>query len=213
MNSLLVVFTIVLSTAALPVGQHGPEDKREDVFRKVPEDQREQLSGVVEKLIEAEEGGDWKSVFELVEKRPGQTEDSFVKEMQRRRLLHELASLSLTFVPPEEGWILEGCANFDGDGKGVGKYSTIHARWKDSRWYLSGIAFELFEKGKIRKCLIPRAKPAVLMHRTPPAASTIPPVPQVWPLTFRVPHRSAFWAWGFFPRFRLRVFLNRAGRC
>jgi hypothetical protein len=134
---------------ASPVGQ------QEDVFQKVPEDQRKPLRRTVEKLIEAEKGGDWKSVFELVEKRPGQTEDSFVKAMQRRRLLHEFVPLSLTFIPPEEGWILEGCANFDGDGKGVGKYSTIHARWKDSRWYLSGIAVELFEKGKIRKCSIP----------------------------------------------------------
>lgn len=152
MNPFLAVLTILLSITALPVGQQGPGDKQEDVFQKVPEDQRKPLRRAVEKLIEGEKSGDWKSVYELVEKRPGQTEDNFVKEMERRRLLREFVPLSLTFVPPEDRWIFEGCANFDGDGKGVGEYSTIHARWKDSRWHLSGVAIELFEKGKTRKC-------------------------------------------------------------
>jgi hypothetical protein len=157
MKSLPLFFSIPLSIAPMSV-QQGARERDEDIYQKIPDAQRELLRRTVEELIDAEKSGDWRVVFQLDGKRSSQTEDDFVKEMQHRKLLREFIPLSLTFLPPENEWIFEGCANFDGDPKSVGKYSTIHAGWKDSRWHLSGVAIEMFEKGKIRKCVIPRAK-------------------------------------------------------
>jgi hypothetical protein len=152
MSSLLIVSAVLLSTLPLSVGHQVSAKDRANVYQRVPENQRELLRLAVKRLIEAEKHGDWQSVFELVEKRPEQTEDSFVKNQEGRKSLYEFLPFSLTFDPAQTGWVFEGCANFEGDAKDTGKYSTIHARWKDSRWYLSGVAIQIFEKGKTRKC-------------------------------------------------------------
>ena len=157
MISFLIVFAILLSTPPLPARHQVSAGDRTNVYQNVPEDQRELLRLAVEKLIEAEKHGDWQSVFELVEKRPGQTEDSFVKDQERRKSLHDFLPFSLTLDPAQDGWVFEGCANFDDDAKDIGEYSTIHARWKDSRWYLSGVAIAMFDKGKILKCSMRQA--------------------------------------------------------
>jgi hypothetical protein len=162
MNLPIVVFSILLTAGVFPrASKQTTQEMPNDLFRKIPADQREALREGVQRLIEAEKKGDWKTVFELGERRPGQTADSFASERKRRRPLRDFVPASLTFIPPDEEWVIEGCASVEGDRKSLGHISTIHARWKDSRWFVSEIAVAPSEKGLIRECSMP--------------ASTIPP--------------------------------------
>src|SRR5256885_3057821 len=100
MKSLPVFFSILLSMAPMSVPQ-GVRERDEDIYQKIPDGQRELLRRAVGELIDAEKSGNWRVVFRLDGMRPGQTEDAFVKEMQRRKLLREFIPVSLRFFPPE----------------------------------------------------------------------------------------------------------------
>jgi len=101
--------------------------------------------------------GDWKSVYELMDKQSGQTESKFLRKMNRMRPLREFSPSKVTFMPPDGSWNIQGCASFEGDRKEHGNIADITARWKNSRWYLSPVAFVLFgdeKKANLRHCLM-----------------------------------------------------------
>jgi hypothetical protein len=173
-NSLLIVFAILLSTTPLSVRQQAAGDKREDIYRKIPEEQRGPLKQALDKLVEAEKAGDWKSVYASLDKQHVETEDNFVSKMKRGHTLLEFRPSKVTFMPPDGSWNIQGCASFEGDHTGRGRIGSVHARWADSQWHLSPVVMDLFgseKKMTPRECSIPQAKPIGTMHGNGASAS------------------------------------------
>ena len=129
-------------------------DRRDAIYASVPSEQRVALSQAVDKLIAAEKAGDWKTVYALNDKRP-EGEAAFIDKMKRVHALREFQPSKVTFIPPEDHWSIQGCALFAGDRGKKGHIANIVARWEDSRWYLSVLAFILFgteKAGKLQEC-------------------------------------------------------------
>ena len=115
MNSLLVVFTIaMLSVVASAALQQSSGAEQEDIYRKIPENQQQPLKQALNKLVEAEKAGDWKSVYDSIDKHSGETEDKFVTKMKGLHLLREFRPSKVTFMPPDSSWNIQGCASFEG---------------------------------------------------------------------------------------------------
>lgn len=144
MNSFLAVFTILISIAPLFTRQQGALSERADVFREIPEEQRDPLRQAVAKLVEAEKVNDWKSVYSMLDDPSTQSEDKFITKMEQGGLLREFRPSKITFVPANGFWNIQGCASFGGDEDGEGHVASVHAHWHDSRWHLSPIAIDLF---------------------------------------------------------------------
>jgi hypothetical protein len=147
-NSLLIVFAILLSIAPSSVRQQPAVDKREDIYREIPEEQRGPLKQALDKLVEAEKAGDWKSVYASLDKQPAETEDNFVNKMKRGHTLREFRPSKVTFMFADGSWNIQGCASFEGDQTGRGRIVGVHARMADSQWHLSPVAIDLFGSEK-----------------------------------------------------------------
>ena len=61
--------------------------------------------------------------------------------------LWKFRASKVTFIPPDDSWIIRGWASFEGDPKEHGHLANITANWRDSRWYLSPVAFALVGGG------------------------------------------------------------------
>jgi hypothetical protein len=156
-NAFLIALTILVSTSALSAWRQGTTGKQDNIYQKVPEEQREALKQAVEKLVAAEKVSDWKAVYDLLDKRPDETKDAFVNKMSHMRVLREFRPVKVTFMPPDESWNIEGCASLAGEHNSEGHVANLTARWKNSCWYLSVISFVPFgnEKGgKLKGCSI-----------------------------------------------------------
>ena len=158
MNSLLVVLTILLSVAPSSIGQLPAEDTLEVTYRGIPENQRQPLKRALDKLLEAEKAGDWKSIYVSIDKHSGETEDKFTTRMKGLHPLREFRPSKVTSMPPGSSWNIQGCASFEGDRAGRGQIASVHARWEKSQWLLSPVAIDLFGSEKTmnpRECTMP----------------------------------------------------------
>jgi hypothetical protein len=158
MNSLLVVFTILLSVAASSTRQLPAEDTQEDIYRRIPENQRQPLKQALDKLVEAEKAGDWGSVYVSIDKHSGKTKDKFIAKMKGLHLLREFRPSKVTFMPPDSSWNIQGCASFEDYRTDRGQIASVNARWENSQWLLSPVAIDLFgseKKMNPRECPMP----------------------------------------------------------
>src|SRR5256885_1701926 len=154
----MVLLTLVLTPISLQSNHKQPAETPADMYQKVPEDRRQSLREAVDNLIGAEQRADWKAVYQLRERTPGETEADFLRYAARGRPLREFRLTKIVFIPPDDSWVIRGCASFGGDLKERGHVADITAKWRDSRWYLSVVAFVLLgnEKGgKLQDCSIP----------------------------------------------------------
>jgi hypothetical protein len=130
-------------------------DRNQDLYQEIPAQQRKSLKQALNKLVQAEKNGDWKSVYALSAKQATETEDSFVRKMKGKHALHWFRPSKVTFIPSDDFWNIQGCASFE-DGKPErGQLASVHARWTNSRWFLSPVAIDLFgseKKMTPRKC-------------------------------------------------------------
>jgi hypothetical protein len=156
-KSFLSVYAVLLLMTSWSAREQGAGGKREDIYQDIPAERKESLKQAVHRLVEAERAGDWKGVYALLDKQPGQSEDTFRRKMESMRRLHGFRPVKVTFMPPDDSWNIQGCATLAGEPGGQGHIADLSARWKDSRWYLSVISFVLFgsEKGgKLQGCLM-----------------------------------------------------------
>lgn len=158
MAFIAILLSMLFPPTVAPLQEEKTDEKQADIYQHIPEEQRELLRQAVDKLVAAEKNADWKSVYQLLDKKPGETEGSFLRETKRMRRLREFSPYKVTFIPPDDSWVIQGCALFEGDAKQHGHVADITARWIDSRWHLSAVAFAVFEKGKLHECLKPQAK-------------------------------------------------------
>jgi len=150
----IILFAIFRLFFTFSLSQQTPE-AGDDIYQKIPTEQRRQLEEAIGKLIAAEKLGDWKSVYALLHDQTDETEGAFVSKMKRQRRLREFRPSKVTFMPPDNSWIIQGCASFAGEPEARGHVADITARWREPRWYLSPIAFVPFgnEKGaQLREC-------------------------------------------------------------
>lgn len=162
MNIFLTALTIFFSIALPSATQQEIGNKQDDVYKKVPEEQRDALRKAVDKLIAAEKASDWKAVYTLLDKQPGETEDAFVAKMKGSGALREFRPSKVTFMPPDGSWNIQGCASLAPERGRKGHVANLSAYWKGSSWYLSVISFVPFgdEKGgKLRECSLVPAGP------------------------------------------------------
>jgi hypothetical protein len=154
----IVIVCCLLSLHVTLGGQKAGEETAVAVYQKVPAEQRKSLAEAVEKLVAAEKKGDWKTVYELSDKRSEETWSKFFKKMSHKRLLREFSPSKVTFMPPDGSWNIQGCASFEGDPDRHGHVADITALWSGSRWYLSAVAFVPFgdeKKATLQDCFIP----------------------------------------------------------
>jgi hypothetical protein len=165
---LAIVLSLLSSVMPLAALQEGLGSSPAEIYQQIPREQRESLRQAVEKVIVAQKARDWKTVWDLYDKRQGEssqpydkrqdeTESNFLKKMNRSRLLRDFKPAKVSFFPPDSYWVIEGCASFAGDAKGEGIEADVHARWADARWYLSSVLISLYsdlgERGmKVHKC-------------------------------------------------------------
>jgi len=139
-----------------------------DYLEAVPSDRREQLRQAITQLIGAEQGGDWARVASLVEldspfelrdprlKKAPRTEEEEVKELQGSMRLRRFVPDSIS--SPDESdeigiWKVMGCAEFEGDKKGIGHRSSILAYWDQDRWVLTPTAQTRYDSpNTLREC-------------------------------------------------------------
>ncbi len=157
---LLIVFLLwsFLGFAVPNLLQLRTDEKAVNIYQQIPAEQRRPLTEALENLIAAERTGDWKSVYELADKRPHETEEKFVKKMKSGKTLREFRPSKVTFMPPDGSWNIQGCASFQGDPNQRGHIADVTARWTGSRWYLSPVAFVLFgdeNRANLRDCSVP----------------------------------------------------------
>ena len=173
MGFLPILLSALLLLGQLPVAPNQEAaNKPTDIYLQVPEEQRESLRQALEKLVLAEKRGDWRAVWELYDRRPEETEEGFLKKMKRRRHLRQFQPSQMYFYPPESSWIIQGCASFEGSPKHKGLWANVHARWRESRWYLSPVLIALpegSEKGmNVRGCPIVQPKPTSTTRKDSP---------------------------------------------
>jgi hypothetical protein len=138
MNPALIALCVVLCKIEIPNLKYRGQV---DVYENVPAELREELKQAVDSLVAAEKIGDWKAVYALQYNHPTEAESRFISKMKRTRILREFRPWRVVFVPPDSDWTIQGCASFEPDRNDRGHISNIHATWKDSRWYVSAIAF------------------------------------------------------------------------
>jgi hypothetical protein len=164
MTILMIILSALLMLGNPAVGSmQEPTSKSDRIYQEIPDQQREPLKKALEKLVAAQQKRDWEAIWELYNRPTGETKDSFLKKMKPRRALRQFHVSKITFYPPEGSWIIEGCACFEGDAEDKGLWAGVHARWRESRWYLSPVVIGLpegNEKGmRTRECTIQRSKP------------------------------------------------------
>ena len=140
----LILLVALLQAQGKTNTQQQPRDEKQaDVYASVPAEQREQLKEAVGKLIVAEQKHDWKSVYEMTEHEPDDTEGLFLKRSKQMHALREFRVASIGLAP-SGGWYISGCvARVGVDKPGEGRKATIFARWGNGRWYLSVILLEI----------------------------------------------------------------------
>ena len=155
---LKVLLALVLKPVSLQSNPKQPAEAAADVYQQIPEDRRQLLRETVDNLIGAEQRADWKAVYQLLDRKPGETKEDFLRQAKRGGPLREFRLTKITFIPPDDSWVIRGCASFGGDLKEHGHLANITAKWRDSRWYVSPVAFELVgnEKGgRLQDCAMP----------------------------------------------------------
>jgi hypothetical protein len=154
---LKILFSLFFSITTVVPPQQAMEGSSTEIYQRIPPEQRESLRHAVEKLITAEKERDWKTIWLLYDrrqnqilqpydKRKGETEGSFLKEMNRSRRLRNFRPVRISYYPPDDYWIVEGCSSRVGDSEGKGVWADLHARWAGNRWYLSTILIELIKE-------------------------------------------------------------------
>jgi hypothetical protein len=154
---------------ALGGWQGAPRNNVPDIYQQVPKEQRELLSQSIQELVVAQEKRDWQAVWQLYDKRQGQVdlpydqrkdelESSYLSKMQRMRRLRGFTPKIVYFFPPDNYWVIEGCASYEENNGGEGLWSDLHARWIGTRWYFSPVSIELSkEPGADGKVTSPRS--------------------------------------------------------
>ncbi len=168
---LAILVSLLLPLRVTLAWQQAKEEKNSDIYREIPAEQRKLLMETIEKLVAAEKKGDWKGVYDLIDKQSGETESKFLKKMKHMRLLREFSPSKVTFMPPDGSWNIQGCASFEGDPSQRGHIADITALWKDSRWYLSPVAFVPFgneKKANLGECSITELKSRSAISRPMP---------------------------------------------
>jgi hypothetical protein len=151
---LVILLSLILQVAAFAEEQGASAENPLGVYEQVPREQRESLRQTVEKLVIAQRNRDWETVWQLYDKKQDETSQpydkrkeenkaNFLRKMNNMRRLRSFSFTKITFYPPDDNWIIEGCGSFVGDAAGKGHWSDLHARWINSRWYLSVILIEL----------------------------------------------------------------------
>jgi len=154
----VLLLCFLFGFVATTVRQQAVAEEPVDIYEQVPKDQRKFLTETIEKLVAAEKRGDWKSVYELIDKQSGDTESRFLKKMKHMRRLRQFSALKVTFMPPDASWNIQGYASFEGDASQHGHIADFTAHWKDSRWYVSPVALVPFgneKKAYFRDCSMP----------------------------------------------------------
>jgi hypothetical protein len=130
---------IVLAALIVTGGQTGSTPAT-DIYKSLPEADREQFRVAFERRISLEIEGRWSDLYESfdVERNPI-TKQKFVKEMDDSNRLLRYIPLSITFMPPSGDWAVEGCAEFrkpprTGQRKGQGSIAIVDARRTPSGW-------------------------------------------------------------------------------
>lgn len=173
--TLLLSFLLILGQPVTVPNQEAPAQER-DPYEPIPASQRESLKQAVEKLVAAETQRDWQTVWELYDRRPEETKESFLQRMKLRRRLRVFQVLRISFYPPEGSWTIDGCACFQEDKAGKGVWASVTAKWKDTRWYLSPVAIGLFGSEKamnVRECSIPSQSPTTPKPQPPTEEASV----------------------------------------
>ncbi|HYB62318.1 MAG TPA: hypothetical protein VEH50_12680 [Methylomirabilota bacterium] len=141
--SIKTIAAVALLVMPLAVLRQAANADEEGIYGAVPGYQRGRLIQSMDDLVSDEIRRDWRALYQMIDHQPGESEEVFAKRMQSGRALRQFLPSKVSFYPPNDSWIIEGCASFEGDEKNEGRLASVHARWAHARWYLSPITIEL----------------------------------------------------------------------
>src|SRR5512142_646590 len=102
MKALLVLVALF---AVVGCTHHRPADPH-DVFRDVPEGDREGLRAALRQLVDFQKSADWEKMYEVTEQ-PKDEKDRFIRRRSAARSLRDFVPTGVTWVP--DGWVIAGC--------------------------------------------------------------------------------------------------------
>jgi hypothetical protein len=121
-----------------------------DPFSNVPERQRNELREIFAKMIEGERTRQWAMLFALTG-RPSQEKAAFIANKTKSSRLESFSLKTVTYIPPDDEWVISGCAHFRGMSHGI--MATVHAKWKNEMWQLTPVSRSVHSKGGTMKCV------------------------------------------------------------
>ncbi len=152
-----VVF-IALVLVLAGCSRHAPDPH--DVYRDVPDSDRESLRAAVRQFVELQKTADWEKMYEVAAE-PKDEKDRFIRRRSAARALRNFTPTTVTWVP--DGWVVSGCGVYEpGPNQPAALISSLHATpnaAKPGKWLLTPVAVDIVPDapGNIQPCSPPPA--------------------------------------------------------
>lgn len=136
----LVLFAILLAIVGCTRRAPDPHD----IYREVPDDDRESLRAAVQQFVELQKASDWEKMYEVAAE-PKDEKDKFIRRRSAARTLKHFTPTSVTWVP--DGWVVSGCGVYEpGPNQPEALTSSLHATpntAKAGKWLLTPVAVDI----------------------------------------------------------------------
>ncbi len=150
MRALVAGATVILALILLSCSRKAPDPH--DVYRDVPDRDRESLRQAVAQMVDFQVTQQWEKMYEvLAEPRP--PKDSFLRLRAELRSLKGFQATSVTWIP--DGWLISGCGEWGPRlNQPQAVVSSLQAKTTENGWRLTPVAADVFagEAGNLKPC-------------------------------------------------------------
>ena len=152
---------LLLAVLLVSVGCRHKAADPNDVYREVPEQQRESLRAAVRQLVEFQRSADWEKMYAIAEE-PRDEKEQFVRRRTAARGLKDFVPTNVTWVP--DGWVVGGCGVYQPRGnEPEALVSSVHAKpnpAKGGEWQFGAVIVDVVPgaPGGMKPCSPPGAR-------------------------------------------------------
>ncbi len=150
MRALLIALTVFLALAFVCCSRKGPDPH--DVYRDVPDHDREALRKAVAQVVDFQVTQQWEKMYELMVE-PRQEKDSFLRLRGQLRQLKDFQVTSVSWIP--DGWLISGCGEWEPRAnQPEAVMSSLNAKSTEAGWRFSPVGADVFagEPGNLKRC-------------------------------------------------------------
>ncbi len=152
MRIITVLAMLVLALASC--SRHQPPDPN-DVYREVPDADREALRAAVQQMASYQAAGEWDKMYELVSE-PRDSKDRFQRLRAAARPLKSFQPTAVSWLP--DGWVVTGCGVWEARrNQPDAVVSSLRATSTKAGWRLTAVQTDVFanEPGNVKPCSSP----------------------------------------------------------